>query len=329
MNETKNILEVEDLKTYFYCEEGLAKAVDGVSFTLKEEETLGIIGESGSGKTVTADSIMRLVQRPYGRIVSGKIFFNGKDLLKLSDREIIKIRGSKISMIFQNPAESFNPVYTIGKQLVEAIIIHKKINKKEAKSKVIDLLEIVGISRSKERFNQYPHEFSGGMLQRAMIAMALLCEPKILIADEPTTALDVTTQTQVLELIKKIKKDYKMSVIIISHDMGVIVDTANKICVMYAGKIMEYSDVNTILLKPSHPYTRALLKSIPKITDREKLVQIDGNPPYIFKIPKGCSFSPRCKFAKKICFEETPEIRLINVDHKIACHFNLNLNNKT
>ena len=318
------VLRIEDLKTYFYVEEGVIKAVDGISFILKKGETLGIAGESGSGKTVSSLSVLRLIPWPPGKIVSGKVFLDGKDLLKIPLKEMVKIRGNEISMIFQDPMTSLNPVFTVGSQIVETILLHQRINKNKAIKKAIALLKEVGIPNSKVRFLQYPHEYSGGMRQRAMIAMALACNPKILIADEPTTALDVTIQAQILELMNKMKEEFNNSIIIITHDLGVIAEMVDNLIIMYAGKIVEYGDVRTIFYNSFHPYTWGLLESIPKLERRrKKLVPIVGNPPSLVKLPEGCSFNPRCKYAKDICFKKIPELRVISINHRVACHLSL------
>ncbi len=316
-----DILKINDLRTYFYVPDGIIKAVDGISFNLKDGETLGIVGESGSGKSITALSILRLISYP-GKIVTGEIIFNGIDLLKLSNEEIRNIRGKDISIVFQDPMTSLNPVLTVGKQIIEVIKLHQGFNKKEAKEKAIELLNKVGIPNAIKRINQYPHEFSGGMRQRAMIAMALACKPKIFIADEPTTALDVTTQAQIINLINEQKEELKSSVIIITHDLGVIAEMADNVLIMYAGKVMEYGDVNTIFTNPLHPYTIGLLESIPIIGKRKnKLIPISGNPPSMLNLPKGCRFSTRCRYVNNICIEKEPELKTVNFIHKYACHF--------
>jgi len=317
----EEVLKVKDLKTYFYVEEGVVKAVDGVSFTLKKGETLGIAGESGSGKTVTSLSILRLIPWPPGKIISGSVELDGTDLLKIPYRDMVNIRGNEISMIFQDPMTSLNPVFTVGDQIIETILIHQKVDKRAAKKRALELLYEVGIPNAEVRFSQYPHEYSGGMRQRAMIAMSLACNPKILIADEPTTALDVTIQAQILELMNKMKEEFNNSIIIITHDLGVIAEMVDNLIIMYAGKIVEYSDVRTIFYHPSHPYTWGLLESIPKLEKREKrLVPITGNPPSLVKIPEGCSFNPRCRYRKDICLREVPPLIEIAPGHSIACH---------
>jgi oligopeptide/dipeptide ABC transporter ATP-binding protein len=318
-----DLLKIRDLKTYFYIEEGTVKAVDGVSFSLKKGETLGIVGESGSGKTVTSLSILRLIPSPPGRIISGEVNLEGKDLLKLSDRDMRNIRGNVISMIFQDPMTSLNPVFTVGDQIIETLEIHQNLNKEENFKKAVRLLKEVGIPNPDVRVFQYPHEYSGGMRQRAMIAMAIACRPKILIADEPTTALDVTIQAQILELMNLMKKELKNSILLITHDLGVIAEMADNIAIMYAGKIVEYGNVRSIFYSPSHPYTWGLLESIPKLEKqtKERLIPIDGNPPSLLTLPSGCSFNSRCKYAKDICYKVTPVLEPVDsAGGKSACH---------
>jgi len=313
MGET--ILEVKNLKTLFSTERGKVMAVDDVSFSISKGEILGLVGESGSGKSVTSLSIMQLIPNPPGKIVGGEILFRGENLLTKSKEEMRRIRGSKISMIFQEPMTSLNPVYTIGNQLIEAFMVHSKITKKEALEKSINLLKLVGIPLPEKRINNYPHQFSGGMRQRVMIAMALAGNPELLIADEPTTALDVTIQAQILDLIKSINSRFNTSVLLVTHDMGVVAQMCHKVCVMYAGKIMEEAETHRIFESPSHPYTEALLKSIPKLGDNpERLNTIEGTLPNPFNMPKGCRFEPRCKYATEICREKEPE--KIEIDEK-------------
>jgi oligopeptide/dipeptide ABC transporter ATP-binding protein len=317
----EEVLRVEDLKTYFYVEEGVVKAVDGISFSLKKGETLGIAGESGSGKTVTSLSLLRLIPWPPGKIISGKIYLEGRDLLKIPYRDMVKIRGNDISMIFQDPMTSLNPVFTVGDQIIETILIHQNVDKKTARSRALKLLKEVGIPNTEVRFSQYPHEYSGGMRQRAMIAMSLACNPKILIADEPTTALDVTIQAQILDLMNKMKDEFNNSIILITHDLGVIAEMVDNLIIMYAGRIVEHSDVRSIFYNPKHPYTWGLLESIPKLEKRDKkLIPIKGNPPSLVKIPEGCSFNPRCKYKKNICQIKEPDLVEIEKGHRVACH---------
>jgi oligopeptide/dipeptide ABC transporter ATP-binding protein len=284
-------------------------------------ETLGIVGETGSGKSVTALSILRLIPQPPGRIVEGEIIFDGRNILKMNRKELQNFRGNRISMIFQDPMTSLNPVYTIGNQLMEAIITHKKIPKKEARRESIKLLDMVGISDSERRFNNYPHEFSGGMRQRAMIAMAIANSPSILIADEPTTALDVTIQAQILELIDELKKKTRSSIIIITHDLGVVAKYAERVMVMYAGKPVEFSDVNTVFYKPCHPYTLGLMKSITRLDEnrREKLKPIEGTPPSLIDLPRGCIFRKRCEYKIKDCSNSYPDFTEVDEGHFVSC----------
>ncbi|MEW5817565.1 MAG: ABC transporter ATP-binding protein [Spirochaetota bacterium] len=315
------LLEVGNLKTYFYTAEGTSRSVDGMDLSVKWGETLGVIGESGCGKSVTALSIMQLVDSPPGKIVAGEIFFEGKDLLKKTPAEMRKIRGNDISMIFQEPMTSLNPVYTIGNQIVETIVFHQNLNKTEAKKNAVEMLKLVGIPSPERRIDEYPHHLSGGMRQRAMIAMALSCRPKLLIADEPTTALDVTIQAQILELIKKIKTEIGMSVMMITHDLGVIAEVADNVVVVYAGKAVEYANVKTIFQDAKHPYTIALYNSIPRLTDQRKrrLEVITGTVPDPLHFPSGCRFHPRCKAAREICKVEEPELQKITDYHSVRC----------
>lgn len=313
------LLEIKNLNVSFFTTSGEIKAVNDLSYTLYKSKVLAIVGESGSGKSVSAYSILRLLDKT-ANIKSGEIFFEGVDLLKLSDKEINSIRGNKISMIFQDPMTSLNPLYTIGNQLIESLIYHKKINKKEAKKKVIELLNLVGINEVEKRIKQYPHELSGGMRQRIMIAMALLGEPKILIADEPTTALDVTIQAQILKLIKDIKSSVNMSVILITHDFGIVADLSDDILVMYGGRVVEKGSVYDIFENPKHPYTIGLLNSIPRLDiKQEKLIPIDGNPIDLLNIHNGCSFSSRCSKCMKVCLGNKPPIVKIDNNHFVEC----------
>ena len=316
----KNILSIKDLHTYFHTDDGIAKAVDGVSFDLKEGETLGIVGESGCGKSVTALSILRLLPKDVGVIEGGEILFEGKDIVKMSDIEIRTIRGNKISMIFQEPMTSLNPAYTCGNQIVEVIKTHQNVNGSEAKSKTIDILKSVGIPSPEQRFNEYPHQLSGGLRQRVMIAIALACEPKVLIADEPTTALDVTVQAQILELIKSLQVKYNMSVILITHDLGVVADTCNRVIVMYASKIVEEGLVSEVFKEPKHPYTLALMESIPKLNEkRERLQTIEGTVPSSLEYNTGCHFANRCSLADNRCHNEEPLLTRLSETHSASC----------
>lgn len=314
------LLEVKNLRTYFFTDEGIVKAVDDVSFGLKKGESLGIVGESGSGKSVTALSIMRLIQDPPGKIIGGEIIFRGEDLLKKKEEEMREVRGNKISMVFQDPMTSLNPVFTIGDQIMEAIILHQKLDKVSARKKAIEMLEIVRIPEASKRIGEYPHQFSGGMRQRVMIAMALSCNPEILIADEPTTALDVTIQAQIIELIKQLQKDLGMSLILITHDMGIVAESCQNVLVMYAGKVVEYADVRTIFKKPSHPYTIGLLESVPRLDVRkERLKAIEGQPPDLVALPNYCYYAERCPYKTERCLEEIPDLIEVEPGHYSRC----------
>ncbi len=314
----KKILEVKDLRTSFYTHVGEVKAIRGVSFDLYEKGTLGIVGESGSGKSVTSLSIMRLLQHP-GKIIGGDIIFDGNSILDIPEKDMREIRGNEISMIFQDPMTSLNPLMKIGAQIMESMILHQNVSKKEAKEKAIELLRLVGIPSPEERFSQYPHEFSGGMRQRAMIAIALACEPTVLIADEPTTALDVTIQAQILDLMKDLNKKLDMGVILITHDLGVVADVCDDVIVMYGGLIMEKGNVNDIFYEPAHPYTVGLLNSIAEGDSDERLVPIEGTPPDLLAPPKGCPFFDRCDHAMEICKSHQPPHFEVNEGHLSAC----------
>jgi len=316
----EKIVDVKNLKTSFYTHLGEVQAVRGVSFDVKKGEVLGIVGESGSGKSVTAMSVMKLVGYP-GEIKAGEIIFKGEDLVKKKDKEMLSIRGDKISMIFQDPMTSLNPVYTIGNQIMEAITRHQGLNKKDARKKAIEMLKLVGIPSPEDRIDNYPHEFSGGMRQRAMIGIALSCEPDLLIADEPTTALDVTIQAQIMELLKELKDKIDTSIILITHDLGVVADTCDKIMVMYGGLAMERGTAQEIFYDPKHPYTMGLLKSIPRMDLNEtgRLVPIPGTPPDLISPPEGCPFSARCPYSMKICKIEMPEYTQFSEGHEAAC----------
>jgi len=320
--EKQPLLTVRNLRTYFYTEDGVVKAVDGVDFEVYEGETLGIVGESGSGKSVTSLTILRLLD-PKGKIEEGsEIIFDGKNLLELSDDEMRKIRGNEIAMIFQEPMVALNPVFTIGEQIMEAILLHQDVDKKTAREMAIDMLRKVGIPEPQKRVDEYPHELSGGMRQRAMIAMALSCRPKLLIADEPTTALDVTIQAQILELMKELQKEYGMAIILITHDVGVIAENADRVVVMYGGKVMETSDVKTIFKKPKHPYTWGLLTSIPRLdVEQERLYSIPGMVPDPLHFPQGCRFNTRCDFKESKCSVEMPPLIEVEPGHLSRCFF--------
>jgi oligopeptide transport system ATP-binding protein len=313
------LLEVKNLKTYFYTRDGVVKAVDDVSFTIDKGETLGVVGESGSGKSITALSVLRLIPVP-GKIEGGEIWFDGRDLLKLSDKEIRKVRGKDIAMIFQDPMTSLNPVLTIGRQLNEPLIQHLGLTKEQATKESVDLLKLVGIPNATERIKSYPHQFSGGMRQRVMIAMALACRPKLVIADEPTTALDVTIQAQILELLVKLQKEFGMAVMLITHALGVVAGMGNRIQVMYGGRIAETSTADELFDNPRHPYTMGLLNSIPRLdhvrTDR--LHPIKGSPPDMLALPKGCPFVARCEFAMDKCMDDRPELRKVPTEYRLG-----------
>jgi len=314
------LLEIENLRTYFHTEDGVAKAVDGLNLKLEAGKTLCLVGESGSGKSVTALSIMKLIQSPPGKIESGSIKFNGENILELSDKELRNIRGNQISMIFQEPMTSLNPVFTCGNQIIEVIKLHNKLNRNEAKSKAIEMLEIVGIPDPEQRYNEYPHQLSGGMRQRVMIAIALSCNPALLIADEPTTALDVTVQAQILELLKNMQIKFNMGVILITHDLGVVAEVADDVAVMYAGEIVEYTDVKNLFANPLHPYTKALMKSIPRIDDtKEFLDVIPGSTPDPANLPKGCRFHDRCEKCEEKCTTGNFELTEIQNNHLVRC----------
>ena len=315
----KNILEVKNLCTSFFTEEGEVKAVNGVSFSVPSGRTLGIVGESGSGKSITSLSILRLIQSP-GKIKSGKILFDGKDLLQLSEKDMRKIRGNEISMIFQEPMTSLNPVFTIGEQISEVYQIHRNLSKREAKEKSIEMLKLVGIPSPEKRIDQYPHELSGGMRQRVMIAMALACNPKLLIADEPTTALDVTIQKQILNLMKKLNRETGTAIALITHDLGVVAQMCERIIVMYAGRIVEEGSVKDIFNNPGHPYTQGLIASVPDMRkEKGRLYSIPGNVPKPGSIRQGCLFAPRCEYVMERCLVEHPSLIQIDEKHRVRC----------
>lgn len=316
----KDLVEFKNLKTYFYTEDGIVKAVDDVSFKIRQGETIGVVGESGCGKSVTAMSLMRLIPYPPGKIVNGEILFEGKDVLKYSEDEIRSMRGNDVSVIFQEPMTSLNPVFTIGFQISEVFILHQNMDKVQAREKSIEMLKLVGIPRADEIVDCYPHELSGGMRQRAMIAMALACNPKLLIADEPTTALDVTIQAQILDLMKSLKDKLNTSIMLITHDLGVIAEMADYVVVMYCGKVIEEAPVKELFANPLHPYTVGLLKSKPTINKEvDVLYSIPGQVPNPIGLNEDCHFCPRCAKTMKQCREHEPHLININENHKVAC----------
>ena len=313
------MLEIRDLKTYFFTEAGVVKAVDGANVDVKPKETVGLVGESGSGKTVTALSALRIIPKP-GRIVTGSVTFDGEDVLAKSEEQMRQLRGPKMAMVFQDPSSSLNPLYTVEKQLSDILMLHRKLSKKEASQRAEYLLDLVGIQDPKTRLKAYPHELSGGMKQRIAIARALSCEPSLLFADEPTTNLDVTVQAQVLELMKKLQHDLGMSMVMITHDMGIIADMTERVTIMYAGRVMEAADTKTIFHEPKHPYTEALLAAVPRVDQRKILEVIPGNIPNLIEPPPGCVFNPRCKYAKQACIDAAPPLEEIGKNHSAACH---------
>jgi oligopeptide/dipeptide ABC transporter ATP-binding protein len=318
-----NILEVNDLKTYFSTDDGVVKAVDGVSFHIGRGETLAVVGESGSGKSVTSLSIMRLIPTPPGRIAGGEILFEGRDLVKMSEAQMRKIRGNDISMIFQEPMTSLNPVYTVGDQIAEAIQLHQKKSRRQAMKLATEMLDLVGIPEPGKRVHNYPHQMSGGMRQRVMIAMALSCGPKLLIADEPTTALDVTIQAQILDLMRQLQREIGMSILFITHDLGVVAEIADRVVVMYAGRAVEEGDVREIFADPQMPYTLGLMNSIPRVDKaaehQARLEAIPGNVPNPLYLPPGCSFHPRCRFVQDRCKEAIPPLEDTGGGHMVRC----------
>ncbi len=316
------LLEVKGLKTQFFTQDGVVQAVNGISYTVNEGETLGIVGESGCGKSVGVMSLIRLIPSPPGKIIAGEVIFDGRNLLKLSDDEIRSIRGNKIAMIFQDPMTSLNPVLTVGRQIGEALELHLGMDKKQARARAIELLEMVGIPLAKDRIDNYPHQFSGGMRQRVMIAMGLSCNPQLLIADEPTTALDVTIQAQIIDLVKRLRDDIGMAIIWITHDLGVVAGLAQRVIVMYAGYIVEEASVKELYQNPRHPYTLGLLGSLPRLDEErpQQLKSIEGLPPDLINFPKGCPFYARCNYRIDICAHEMPPLKTVGVGHKAACH---------
>jgi oligopeptide/dipeptide ABC transporter ATP-binding protein len=321
--EGDRILEVQGLKTYFYTEDGVVKAVDGVDFHVQRGEVLGLVGESGCGKSVTSFSIMRLVGIP-GKIIAGKVLFEGQNLLDLSEQEMMRIRGNRISMIFQQPTSCLNPVFKVGDQISEVLDIHQKLGKDKGRGRAIDLLRTVGIPEAEKRVDSYPHELSGGMAQRVMIAMALACVPELLIADEPTTALDVTIQAQILELLGNLRAQMNTSIILITHDLGIVAETCERVAVMYAGRIVEQADVTALFAEPRHPYTQGLIGSVPVLGQiKDKLHVIPGSVPNLIDLPPGCKFAPRCQARREhnlaICTEQEPELSLVAPRHAVRC----------
>jgi peptide/nickel transport system ATP-binding protein len=317
------LLEIKGLKTHFFTDEGVVRAVDGIDLYVNKGETLGIVGESGCGKTVTALSIMRLIPMPPGRIVEGQMLYEGRDLVTLPAGQMRKVRGKEISMVFQEPMTSLNPVFTVGEQIAEAIRLHEGLGRRAAMDKTVEMLRIVHMANPERRVKEYPHQLSGGMRQRVMIAMALSCNPKLLIADEPTTALDVTIQAQILDLLNELKAKIGMAVMLITHDMGVIAETAQRVMVMYAGKVVEEAPVKELFKEPLHPYTQGLLRSIPRIdlaaTKKQRLEAIPGVVPSLLDLPPGCRFAPRCQFVKPMYMEKEPPLKEVRAGHKVAC----------
>ncbi|MHA1940366.1 MAG: ABC transporter ATP-binding protein [Candidatus Hodarchaeales archaeon] len=322
MSDSEVLLEIKNLKTQFFTEDGVVKAVDNVSFKIRRGEVLGLVGESGCGKTITSLSILRLVPDPPGKIVQGEVFFHGENLLEKSEEEMRHIRGNEISMIFQDPMSSLNPVFTVENQILENIKLHQNLSQEEALQKGIEVLELVGIPKAERRIKDYPHLFSGGMRQRVMIAMALSCNPAMVIADEPTTALDVTIQAQVLDLMRDLREDLNMAILYITHNLGVIAEMADRIAVMYAGNLVEESDSVTIFKSPHHPYTKALLSSIPRMDKKlDRLGVIKGSVPNLITPPSGCRFHPRCPIATEKCSREVPPYVETEPDHHALCHY--------
>jgi oligopeptide transport system ATP-binding protein len=317
----EHLLVMDDLKMHFHTRDGVVKAVDGVSYTLDRGETLGVVGESGSGKSVTALTMMGLISMPPGKVEGGDVTFKGRSLIKMNDEELRKIRGNEISMIFQDPMTSLNPVMTIGRQITEMLELHMAMDKKQARARAAELLTMVGVARAADRLDDYPHQFSGGMRQRVMIAMALSCAPQLLIADEPTTALDVTIQAQIVDLVKKLRDELGMAIIWITHDLGVVARLVKNVIVMYAGYIIEQSGVEDLYSNPSHPYTLGLLGSLPRVdeVERTRLVSIEGAPPDLVDVPQGCPFAPRCTYVIDRCREENPPLMPVGPAHQAAC----------
>jgi oligopeptide/dipeptide ABC transporter ATP-binding protein len=317
---TQHLLEIKNLSTWFFMETGVARAVNDVSFYVDKGEMLGLVGESGCGKSVSALSILRLVQSPPGKIVQGEILFKGSDLLALSESEMRKVRGNDIAMIFQEPMTSLNPVFTIGSQIMEAVRLHQNVGKNEARNRTVEMLKLVGIADPEHRIDEYPHQLSGGMRQRAMIAMALSCNPDLLIADEPTTALDVTIQAQIMELLWKLQDELGMAILLITHDLGVVAESADRMIVMYAGHIVEEGPTLAVFDGTGHPYTRGLIESVPRLDDiQRRLTVIKGTVPDSADLPPGCPFNPRCPLATEICFKKLPPLKEIETNHSARC----------
>jgi oligopeptide transport system ATP-binding protein len=314
------LLQIKELETHFFTSEGVVRAVNGVSYDVQPGETLGLVGESGSGKSVSALSLMRLIPNPPGKIVGGEVLFDGESLLDVDDARMREIRGNDIAMVFQEPMTSLNPVLTIGRQLTEALELHLGLKRRDAEARAVELLHLVGIPAAEERLHDYPHQFSGGMRQRVMIAMALSCDPKLLLADEPTTALDVTIQAQVLEVMARLSRELGTAVIVITHNLGVVARYADRVNVMYGGRIVEAGSATDIYHNPRHAYTLGLLESVPRLDARTgRLIPIEGVPPDLTNLPVGCAFEPRCRFATDICREERPELTEVREGHKMAC----------
>ena len=320
---TERLLEISGLKTHFDTDDGTVRAVDGVDLTIDRGETLGVVGESGCGKTVTAMTVLKLIQMPPGRIAAGKISWLGRDLVPLGANEMRRIRSKEIAIIFQEPMTSLNPVYTVGEQIAEVIRLHEGLNRRDTLDRTIEMLRLVNIPTPERRVHDYPHQFSGGMRQRVMIAMALSCDPKLLIADEPTTALDVTIQAQILDLLSEMKSRFGMAIMLITHAMGVVAETAQRVVVMYAGRVVEEASAEQLFAQPLHPYTQGLIRSIPRIDTsvgkKQRLEAIAGMVPSLIDPPPGCRFAPRCKFARPACTEAVPELRATEPGHKVAC----------
>jgi len=325
----EKLLEISNLRTYFFTEAGVVKALDGMSLEVYRGQAVGLVGESGSGKSVTAQSVLRIVPRP-GRIVEGSVKFEGEELLTKKEDEMRKLRGRKMAIVFQDPTTSLNPLYTVEKQLIDILMLHRDLTKEDASKQALHLLERVGIQDPERRLKAYPHELSGGMKQRIAIARALSCDPMLLFADEPTTNLDVTIQAQVLELLKQLQKELSMTMVMITHDMGIIADMTERVTVLYAGKVMEVADTSTLFKSPKHPYTEALLKAVPSVKQTRALEVIPGNIPNLISPPTGCVFHPRCRYAKDICVKTEPTLENVDEKHLVACHFwrELNLEGK-